>query len=126
MSSLAALRAGQAAAERLMTEHCTITRPTRSTNPQGLDTFEQVQVWEGKCKIQTYEPYETQTISAGTPTTEQRYQVHIPVAARDIPRVGDVITIVGRSRPLQVAGLLHKTHQTAVRLACVDYPSTGG
>jgi hypothetical protein len=83
-------------------------------------------VYDGRCKVQTWQPFE-QTPEAGAHSyTVQRYSVHIPVGAYH-PHIGDVVTIGTCTldpglpgRVLRVVALLHKTYASAYRLAVTD------
>lgn len=113
-----AIRRGQREAERLMKDKAVITRTGEwIRDEKGFETPTTITVWEGKCKIQTYEPYEQVGESAGTTVVSQRYQVQIPVSARGV-QVGDVIEVKGYPHDFRVAGLHNKTFQTAQRLLC--------
>lgn len=103
------------AARRLMTDTCKITRLATATNPNtGREYAKPFTVYEGACKLQTYEPYEQTPVAGGHTTVVQRYSVHLPVKAGEIFRVGDVVEVEGRK--FRIAGLNYKTHQTAIRL----------
>lgn len=87
-----------------------------------------VEVYAGRCKVQTFEAYE-QTPEAGEfDFTVQRYYVHVPVGEY-APAVGDVVTIVSArldphlaGRKFRVVALLHKSLATAYRLAVTNGP----
>lgn len=71
-----ALRAGRAAAERLMTDTCRITRPGDGQGPFNSDTGQYdppppVTVYEGPCRIPPRGTASTTTANAG----EQSFQV---------------------------------------------------
>lgn len=116
----------QAQAESLMVDTCTITREGEGwvVDP---DTGREVPappttVYEGKCKVQTYEPHERTPDVGGSTEVIQRYHVHVPVTAGPF-EVGDVVTITSGAndpttsgRTFRVAGLHEKTWQTAQRL----------
>lgn len=118
-----ALAAGRRAAEALMTATVRVTRLGADVDPlTGLG--ERVVVYEGRGKIQTYEPYESQRTVAGGTVTTQRYQVHVPVTAGPFEE-GDLIEIVASPTmphlvgdAFRLAGLHEKTFQTAQRLLC--------
>ena len=118
---LAALESGRRAAEALMTAKVRITRQSGEVDElTGLAA--QVTVYEGRAKVQTYEPYESERTVAGATVVTQRYQVHVPVTA-GLFEVGDLIEIVESPRMphlvgdvFRLAGLHEKSHQTAQRL----------
>lgn len=91
---LGALAVFRIEAESLMLDTCTITRPgTPVTDPiTGDVTNTPVQVYSGKCKVQSKDSA-TSNPEAGEHTfTVVSRQVHIPANAADV-KDGDVITI---------------------------------
>jgi hypothetical protein len=133
---LTALAAGRAAAEAIMLDACVITRPTGAPgtvdrvtgerDPAPVETVYPLPDAEapadGRCKVQTFEPYESNRDSGGHVYTEQRYSLHIPVSVTGI-RVGDRVQITAAvsdpqlvGRTYRIAGLHHKTYATAQRL----------
>lgn len=114
MTAQTALAAGRRAAEALMTDTCTITRPTTTPDPDGLDRITEVPVWEGRCKVQTYEAHETAAQSAGALVVTQRYSIHIPHNVGAV-RVGDLIRVTGYLSVFRVTGLFDKTYATSRR-----------
>lgn len=109
-----AVRSGRRAAEKLMVDNCRITRTGEPTiGPDGREHISETTVYEGKCKVQTYEPYEQTPNTAGHTAVVQRYSVHAPYGAGPF-EVGDKVTVTGRE--FRVAGLHEKTYQTAIRL----------
>lgn len=123
MSARTAVLAGRKAAEALMTDHATITRPTVTTGPDGLDTMTEAPVWAGPCKVQTYEAHETAANAAGALVTIQRYSIHLPHHV-DAVRVGDLIRVTGYLSVFRVTGLFDKTHVTSRRFQ-VDVETNG-
>ena len=123
MSARTAVIAGRRAAEALMTDHATITRPTVTTGPDGLDTMTEAPVWAGPCKVQTYEAHETSANAAGALVTIQRYSIHLPHHV-DAVRVGDPIRVAGYLSVFRVTGLFAKTHVTSRRFQ-VDVETNG-
>lgn len=122
MTAVSAIRSGRAAAERLMMQRVVVRRKT-AVRVDGLDSFTQTVVFEGKCRVQTYEPQESKREAAGAPVVEQRYMLHLPVSSIGQVQVGDIATIEGRQRPLRVASMLEKTFQTAMRCGCDELTS---
>ena len=106
-----------------MTDHATITRPTVTTGPDGLDTMTEAPVWAGPCKVQTYEAHETAANAAGALVTIQRYSIHLPHHV-DAVRVGDLIRVTGYLSAFRVTGLFDKTHVTSRRFQ-VDVETNG-
>ena len=123
MSARTAVLAGRKAAEALMTDHATITRPTVTTGPDGLDTMTEAPIWAGPCKVQTYEAHETAANAAGALVTIQRYSIHLPHHV-DAVRVGDLIRVTGYLSAFRVTGLFDKTHVTSRRFQ-VDVETNG-
>lgn len=132
MSARSAVLQGRQLAERQMTDVCTVQAVTgTSTDPlTGVDTPTYATVYgpaiephRGKCKVQTYEPYERNPEVGGATMTIQRYSVHVPVGAFS-PAIGQVVTITAAALDPHLAGnqfrvvaLLHKTAATAYRLS---------
>lgn len=114
MSARTAVIAGRRAAEALMTDHATVTRPTVTTGDDGLDHITEAPVWSGPCKVQTYEAHETEANAAGALVTIQRYSIHLPHRV-DAVRVGDLIRVAGYLSVFRVTGLFDKTHVTSRR-----------
>lgn len=100
-----------------MQDFCTITRPQApQVDALGREhTPKPRVVYEGKCKIQTYEPYEQVLETVQHSAVQQRYSVHIPYGAGPF-EVGDIIALAGSDRKFRVGGLHEKTYQTAIRL----------
>lgn len=118
----------QREAVSLMVDACSITRldpdAEWTEDPDtGLDVPpEPVDVYEGACKVQTWEPYEQSPEVGGQTYVRQRYFVHVPVSAGPF-EVGDVVSITSSrnlpstlNRKFRIAGLHEKTWQTAQRL----------
>lgn len=106
-----------------MVDRATITRPTVTTGPDGLDHVTETPVWAGPCKVQTYEAHETAANAAGALVTIQRYSIHLPHHV-DAVRVGDLIRVAGYLSVFRVAGLFDKTHVTSRRFQ-VDVETNG-
>lgn len=123
MSARTAVLAGRRAAEALMTDRATVTRPTVTTGEGGLDELTETPVWSGPCKVQTYEAHETAANAAGALVTIQRYSIHLPHHV-DAVRVGDLIRVAGYLSVFRVTGLFDKTHVTSRRFQ-VDVETNG-
>jgi hypothetical protein len=103
-------------AESYMVDECEIRRPD-VVGALNVTTGEHAitagaQVYAGKCKLFTYEPFETLQPSGQHVYTVQRYRLHIPVSAAGI-EIDDVATITvatfssaSMGRVFRVAGLL--------------------
>lgn len=112
MRPLTAARRRRALA--LMTDSCTITRKRIARVGERDETVQEV-VYEGRCKVQTYEAYENNPLSGGHTYTVQRYRLHLPLDAGPV-MVGDVARVDRMPRPLRIAGEMDKTHLTTQRL----------
>ena len=116
MSARTAVLAGQKAAERNMVESVRVVRPTTTQDPvTHVGSVEEVPVWSGPCKVQTYEPDAIDMVSAGRPVSSQEDRLHVPVDAGPF-EIGDLAYVDGYSRPYRIDGLIGKTFQTAQRL----------
>ena len=111
-------------AESLMVDTLRIERVSKEGIEDGLGgiTYPTVVVYEGKGKIQTYEPYEQAPTVGGASFVKQRYSAHIPWDAGEF-EPGDVVKLVASRFPVsavgrkyRVAGVHEKTLQTAQRL----------
>lgn len=126
MGAVEAVLAGRIAAEALFVDSCTIRAPS-TFGAMDPDTGLRTETlgttrYTGRCKVQTYEPFEQTPQSGEHVFTVQRYAVHIPASAAQV-QVNDVITITAATldsslvgRRYRVAGLLHKSMATAQRL----------
>lgn len=125
----AALR-GRLAAQRLMTDNCTITRAGVGEpvyNP-ATDTFTNpatTTVYQGKCKIRSRQAMANTADAGEDVVVVARRELHLPVTATGVSdvRVNDVATITVSTNP-NLAGKRFRisdlgedqTHQTARRL----------
>ena len=107
-----------------MLDTCTVKRVTGVTTDllTGADVPTYSTIYDGPCKVQTFEPQERNPEVGGATLTVQRYSVHVPVGAF-VPAVGQVVTITDAAldpnltgRMFRVVALLHKTAATAYRL----------
>lgn len=110
-----------------MVDTCTVTRLPADewvVDPvTGREVpAEPVEVYAGRCKVQSWEPHETAPDVGGATAVLQRFHVHVPVTAGPF-EVGDVITITAAGNQphlvgneYRVAGRHEKTWQTAQRL----------
>lgn len=112
----------RALAESLMTSTLRVTRLDPATIDRRTGEGERVTVYEGRGKVQTYEPYESDRERVSGTVVVQRYHVHVPVTAGPF-EVGDLVEVVASpTMPhavgdvFRVAGLHEKSHQTAQRL----------
>ena len=124
----AALPELRAAAESRMLDACTVRRAVGVTvDDVGVTTPDYSEpLYEGPCRVQTFEPQEyTPDVAVATVTT-QRYAVHVPVGAYE-PSIGDVVEISTATldphlagREYRVVALLHKSQATAYRLGVLE------
>ena len=110
------IRSGRRRAEKLMVSHGVCKRVTDLVDPDdGTTSTTETQVYSGKCKVQSFRPYESVIISGGRPVVEQRTEIHVPVGAGPF-QVGDVWTVEGFRYPFRVGGIDEKSLQTAQHL----------
>lgn len=124
MTQRTAVAAGRRAAERNMLDTCTVKTVVSVTTDEAGDpviTYGPT-LYEGRCKVQTFEPQEHSSEVGGGTVTSQRYAVHVPVGAF-APAHDQVVTIVTAAldpnlpgRAFRVVALLHKSAATAYRL----------
>ena len=103
----------------LMTDQCTVARKATAAvvDPvTGRESWPDVEVYRGRCKVQTYEAYESTPESGGHSYTVQRYRIDLPVTAGPVT-TGDVITVTAYRHQFRVMGEMDKTHLTAQRVA---------
>ena len=114
----------RAAAVSLMLDTCTVQAVTGvTTDPlTGVDVPTYSTLYTGRCRVQTFQPQESNPEVGGATLTVQRYSVHVPVGAF-VPAIGQVVTITAAAldpnlagRAFRVVALLHKTAATAYRL----------
>lgn len=101
---------------QLMTDKCVITRAQLRRDDSGREVWERAPVYEGRCKISSYEAYEQSPDSGRHEYTVQRYRLDLPLEGTDQVSVGDLAYVEGYRYPLRIASLFKKTHQTARRL----------
>ena len=110
-----ALERGRQNAEGLMRDHVVVTRAVEARDKDGFDVTTHESVWEGPCRVQTYEPESVLYVSAGRPVETQEYRLHVPVDSGPF-LMGDIATVVGYPYPFRIDGLMQKTFATAQRL----------
>ena len=102
----------------LMLDSCTVTRKAAEAvvDPvTGRESWPDSVVYAGRCKVQTYEAYESQPEAGGHTYTVQRYRLDVPVEAGPLT-VGDVATVDGYRHHFRVVAEMDKTHLTAQRV----------
>lgn len=120
-----AVAAGRAAAERLMVDTCTITRPgVASLNETtGVVTRTSTTVYSGACRVKPdAAPGESQ--SGEREVVTRRFIVSIPITETGVD-VDDVVTVTASDLDpalvgveLVVGGVVTGSHVTARRLVC--------
>lgn len=72
---------GRAAAESQMTDACIISRPGEPfTDPDGIVVTPLVEVYSGKCKVQTTVAQAKSPVAGGHVFTVENLQLHLPVS----------------------------------------------
>lgn len=137
MSATSAILRGQAAAERLMVDTCTVTRLTGQANVpdtgQVVNTYTTIYPTPGgvgRCKVQRpVRPPNARPENVGEANVFMaRLELHLPVSAVGI-RSDDVVTITASQDPDLVGAvfhlreLAHKTFQTARRFGIEEVTS---
>jgi hypothetical protein len=126
VSNLAArLASGRAAAERIMTDTCSITRITGQTLNETTGAWTDVTstVYTGKCRVQLRNmQVASLPLSGDRQVVALQLEVWIPMSSTS-PTVGDNVTITAAvhdstlvGRVFRVREEMHKSHATARRL----------
>lgn len=117
---------GRAAAERLMVDTCTITRPgVASLNETtGAVTRATTTVYTGACRVKP-DPAPSESQSGEREVVVRRFIVSIPTSETGV-EVDDIVTVTASDfdaalvdRTLTVGGIVTGSHVTARRLVCV-------
>lgn len=109
-----------------MHDECEIRRPPTlaplDTQTGDRDVVEGDLVYDGKCRVFTYEPFESTPQSGQHVYTVQRKQIHIPVSVEGV-QVNDEVTITLATldpslegKRFRVAGTHHVTFARDQRL----------
>ena len=123
MSAVAATLRGREAAEALMLDACTVTRPGDPvTDPDtGSVTPGSTLVYSGPCKVQQTISQASNPSAGGHSFTVQDSRVDFPVTAGPLA-VDDVVTMAASvldpqmvGRVFRVTELFHKSYATAQR-----------
>jgi hypothetical protein len=124
VSAVGAVLAGRTAAESLMVDACTITRPGAPvTDPNtGAVTNTSTPVYTGKCKVQSKDSATSSPDAGGHSFVVVSRQVHIPANSADV-KDGDVVTITASllnsftvGNVYRVEGFTPDSFDTAARL----------
>ena len=124
------LSRARVAAERLMLDECTITRPGEPvTDPDtGEVTNGGTLVYAGPCKVQSKDSATSSPEAGGHSFTVVSRQVHIPAESADV-RDGDVVTITAARTPqlvgkvYRVDGFTPDSYDTAFRIPVKEVTS---
>ena len=109
------------AAAALMTATCAVYRKTGTRRDGVRIVALWEQVYEGRCKVQTYEGHERPVGGSGGATSvEQRSTLHIPVGSF-APLPGDVVAMTASTDPLMVGRLWRITQQYPVKEHATAY-----
>jgi hypothetical protein len=128
MSAASVLARGQAAAEALMVDACTIRRATGETNDaHGYTSTTYTTIYTGKCRIQQQSSAQAQQHDAAEDYLLMlRLEVQVPMTVTGV-QAGDEVLITASAldpdlpgRTFRVHDLAHKTHATARRLGVVE------
>lgn len=133
MTVVQALTAGRAAAEALMADTCTVTRPGTGERVFNADIGDYNDipydtVYSGKCRVQSSNVLDPRNVDyGGREVSTQEITVWLPIMAEGASdvEVGDTVTIteatfnpVLQGRELNVTGFVLKTHPTSQKLRC--------
>lgn len=92
MSALDATLAGRVEAEAIMYDSCVVSRPGEPfTDDDGIVTTPIIEVYAGKCKVQTTVAQAASPVAGGHAFTIENLQLHLPVATS--LSTGDTATI---------------------------------
>ena len=81
MSALDATMAGRVEAEAIMYDSCVVSRPGEPfTDPDGIVTTPIIEMYAGKCKVQTTAAQANSPVAGGHVFTVENLQLHLPVA----------------------------------------------
>ena len=126
MSVASVLARGRVAAERLMTDTCTITRPGVRTWDAASGTYTQTSatVYTGKCRVRVLTPGDETAQAGEEQVSLWRYVVSVPLTVD--PRLNDEValdtsadaTLVGRV--LRVRQVTRGSQITARRMVCEE------
>lgn len=134
MSAATALARGQAAAEKLMVDACTIRRRDPDSDVTDPDTGEVTKayaapdpLYAGKCRVQQALAQAQQQDAGEDYLLLLRLEVHLPVAGTTGLQVGDEVTVTASVHDPDLAGrvflvrdLFHKTHPTSRRVQVTE------
>lgn len=119
---------GRLAAEALMVDTCTITRPTTTTttNPDtGAVTRTTTTVYSGKCRMRLPSPVARPDVVGGAQEFLQHPVLSLPATTTGV-QIDDLVTMTASLLPGLVGRVFHvraqpgQTHETAARFEVME------
>jgi len=131
MSAVSAMLRGRTAAEALMVDTCTVTRPNPNPTTDGtghvIKTY--TAVYTGKCKVQRQQSVARPQLVAEAEVFISRLELHLPTSVTGVAS-DDIATITASAhdpdlvgRVFHVRELAHKSFQTARRYQIIEVTS---
>lgn len=112
MSALDATMAGRVEAEAIMYDTCIASRPGEPfTDADGIVITPLVEVYAGKCKVQTTVAQAASPVAGGHAFTVENLQLHLPVATS--LNTGDTATITASLLDPTLVGLTFRLVELA-------------
>lgn len=130
MSAASAVAAGRVAAQALMVDACTITKPGAPVWNDATGKYTPgtpVTLYAGRCRVQVPNVAESVQDSGDRAWTVQDALVMVPVAGSEAVKVGHTVKVTACTLDAQLVGveytvtaMHHKTFATARRLRCKE------
>jgi hypothetical protein len=128
MSRATVLAAGRRAAEAGMTDTCTITRRTGTTDPvTGVPSTSDTPLYDGVCRVQAARAEAQRQDIGEDHELLLRLEIQLPVAGTEGLQVGDIVTITAAvndadltGRVFRIRDLAHKSEATARRVQVIE------
>lgn len=112
MSALDATMAGRVEAEAIMYDSCVVSRPGEPfTDADGIVTTPIIEVYAGKCKVQTTVAQAASPVAGGHVFTVENLQLHLPVATS--LNTGDTATVTASLLDPTLIGLTFRLVELA-------------
>ena len=112
MSAFDATMAGRVEAEAIMYDTCIVSRPGEPfTDDDGIVTTPLVEVYAGKCKVQTTVAQAASPVAGGHVFTVENLQLHLPVATS--LNTGDTATVTASLLDPSLVGLTFRLVELA-------------
>ena len=112
MSALDATLAGRVEAEAIMYDTCIASRPGEPfTDADGIVTTPIIELYAGKCKVQTTVAQAKSPVAGGHVFTVENLQLHLPVATS--LNTGDTATITASLLDPSLVGLTFRLVELA-------------